>query len=266
MDDKDIKNTKQNKDSKEDSIQRLYYLAERMIFRQSPVYKEKNRTGYFYFINDKGISEVVKVEDISRQEFDRLRDAIAAEIQHIHGRIYSPKDEKNRRRKEDKEVTEEIHKMEGGLSAPRMAEVKKQYDKAFAAQVMQIAKRQEWLTEIIEELGISTLFMILQIAKIAPARWYEEIEKYKEDPKAFLKFADQYLVALFEAKEDAEKYIELREKYAYCIAKEVYYEHEIIDYKKLVQELYTELNAAISLLSKSGLQRFLLWLALRNMN
>jgi len=147
----------------------------------------------------------------------------------------------------------------------RMSDAMKQYDRSFAAQMLLLAKKQEWFTEIIEQLGITTLFMILQVAEIPAEQWYNEIKKYKKDPEAFLEFADKWMVALYDAKEDAKKYIELRQKYGHCIADREKLRIELLNYKGYLQEALTQLSAVVSILSKEQLQRFLRWLALQRM-
>ena len=238
---------------------KLFELADNgFVLRETP--KLRGNRAYFYFIKTDGSEkENYSIESIDAEEFNDLTKELTEYIKKRQGFSYynssrsvgGNRGERKREKQENK---------------VRMNDAMKQYDKNFAAQMLLLAKKQEWFTEIIEQLGITALFMILQIAHIPAEQWYEKLREYKKDPEEFLKFADKWMVALYDAKEDAEKYLKLRQKYVDCIGREIILKSKVIEYKKLTEELSAELNAAISLIPRNGLQRFSLWLALRKMS
>ena len=74
------------------------------------------------------------------------------------------------------------------------------------------------------------------------------------------------MVALFDAKKDAERLLELREKYAYCIAEREGLKVQIMEYQNSLNDVVQQLNAVTSMLSKQQLKRFLMWETMRRMN
>ena len=141
----------------------------------------------------------------------------------------------------------------------------KALDRTFAQQIAAYAKRQAWFSEVIEDVGLTALFMALQLAKISPREWYEQLSEYKDKPEELIKFIDKYLVALFEAKTDAEKLLETREKWYYCIAEREKLRAKVMEYAKLLNEAITQLNACTSMLSPKQMQKYTMWTALRKM-
>lgn len=220
------------------------------LFRETP--KLRGKRAYFYFISKDGKEKKnYKIDNIDPDEFDELCDELTQFINDLHGASYY-----GRKTNSEEKPEKNFVKVQQSL---------KEMDKTFALQIMNYAKRQQWFSEVLERLGISTLFMILQLANIPPEQWYEQIQNYREDPDAFMKFADKYLVALFEAKQDAEKIMEWREKFIRCIGRESVLEVELVKYKKSLQDTIESLKAATSLLSESQLKRYTLWIAMQKM-
>ncbi len=241
-------------------IQELLNLSEKMLFRRSP--KWSDGTAYFYFTTPDGITQEDRKVDIDEKRFKMLRSEMVAKMKQTFGKAYlklrgEQETEREQRNKDTKEKQGNI---------VRISEAMKQYDRSFAAQMLLLAKNQQWFTEIIEQLGITTLFMILQVAHIPAEQWYNKIKEYKDDPEAFLRWADSVIVALYEAKEDAEKILEIRNKYYNCIAERESLRAELIRYKALLQEALTNLNAATSMLNKKQMQKYTLWIAMRRMS
>ena len=223
-------------------------------YRQVPY-----RYGYAEFRFTNGEDELtLKVKVNSKKEYEVLKDAVKEALKAQYDRV-TYKEEK------EEESDEGSKEKEEGKTSLRLAESLKLLDRTFAQQIAAYAKRQAWFSEIIEDLGISTLFMVLQLAHIPPEKWYDEIRKYKDEPKKFMEFADKYLVALFEAKEDAEKLIEIRSKWYYTIAEREALRAKLIEYTKLLNEAITQLNACTSMLSPKQLQKYTMWTALRKM-
>jgi len=200
----------------------------------------------------------LKVKVNSKKEYEVLKNAVKEALKAQYGRVVYKEEKEGKSEEESKEKKEE-------RTPIRLAESLKLLDRTFAQQIAAYAKRQAWFSEIIEDLGISTLFMVLQLADIPPEQWYDEIRKYKDKPEEFMKFADKYLVALFEAKTDAEKLLEIRSKWYYTIAEREALRAKLIEYTKLLNEAITQLNACTSMLSPKQLQKYTMWTALRKM-
>ena len=269
MDDKDNATDERSNEIKE-KINELRYLAERLVFKQSPAYN--NGKAYFYFVSLNGeVEETKSIEGISKEDFEGIKNQLMQIMRQTHGKVYytKAKEKKGTKKKADELMVVE-EKKEGEEEEKEVHfkpyEAIKQVDKTFALQLMQSAKKQAWFSEVVEQLGMTTLFMILQIAHIPPEQWYEEIKKYKDDPEAFLRWADDWVVALYEAREDAESLLEIRSKYYYCIAERESLRAELIRYKALLQEALTNLNAATSMLNKNQMQKYTLWITMRKMS
>ncbi len=253
-----ISEIKLSKDNEQ--IQELLNLSEKMLFRRSPVWSDG--TAYFYFTTPDGIMQEDRKVDIDEKRFKMLRSEMVAKMKQTFGKAYLKL--RGEQETENEQRSRDTKEKQG--NKVRISEAIKQYDRSFAAQMLLLAKNQQWFTGIIEQLGITTLFMILQVAHIPAEQWYKEIKKYKDDPDAFLEFADKWMVALYDAKEDAEKYMELKQKYGYCIADREKLRVELLKYKGYLQEALTQLRAVMSMLSKEQLQRFFTWLALQRMD
>lgn len=164
-----------------------------------------------------------------------------------------------------KMTTKTAHKEEKDINYnfPRKATFEA-LDRSYAVMIRAYAERQEWLSKVIEDLGMTALMMALQLAKIPPSEWYDKISEFK-NPKAFIDFVNEYIVALFEAKEDASKILELRDENNMLAARVYYLEAQVETLTRKLRELYNYLNAATSLLTKEQLQRLILWNAIYQM-
>ncbi len=262
----------EGKQSKEEVLKELHELAKHMIFKQPPAYS--NNKAYFYFITPNGqVQETRSIEGITKEDYEAITEKLKAIMRESSGKMYftkkSTKGSKKKSSSEELMVVEEKKEGEEGEEKEvhfKPYEAIKQVDRTFALQLMQSAKKQAWFSEVIEQLGMTTLFMILQIAHIPPEQWYNKIKEYKDDPEAFLRWADNVIVALYEAKEDAESLLEIRNKYYNCIVERESLRAELIRYKALLQEALTNLNAATSMLNKKQMQKYTLWIATRRMS
>ena len=223
-------------------------------YRQVPY-----RYGYAEFRFTNGEDELtLKVKVNSKKEYEVLKDAVKEALKAQYDRVTYKEEKEGKSKEESKEKGE-------GKTSLRLAESLKLLDRTFAQQIAAYAKRQAWFSEIIEGLGITTLFMLLQIAHIPTEKWYNEIKKYKDDPQKFMETMDELLIALYEAKTDAEKLLELRSKYYYAIAENEALKVELQEANRLLQELTTQLNAAMAMLPREKLEKFAMWNALRKM-
>jgi len=226
------------------------------VFRDSVKYR--GNTAYIYLISLDGKDKKnEKIEFENREEIEDTVSRLKALMKELHGTAFYVA-ENRVQEKQKYESTE-------GKSPVRVTESLKALDRTFAQQIAAYAKRQAWFSEVIEDVGLTTLFMALQLADVSPQHWYEELHKYKDKPEELIKFIDKYLVALFEAKTDAEKYLEMRKKFAYAIAENELLKLKLKEAERLLQELSTQLNACTSLLSQKQMQRYAMWTALRKM-
>ena len=137
-------------------------------------------------------------------------------------------------------------------------------DKSYAVMIEAFAERQKWFSKALEQIGMDAMLMAMQLAKIPPRDWYDKIQEF-HDVKSFIDFVEQYLVALFEAKEDASRIIELRDENNMLSAQNIFYETQINVLNNKIREMVSYLNAALSMLNKEQIQKLFLWNALYKM-
>ena len=173
-------------------------------------------------------------------------------------------EESMEKREEDKEsIPFKKERKDTGFQFPKRESLAAM-DRGFSTMIKSLSKRHEWLSEVIDEIGTTTLLMALQLAKIPPKEWYEKIEEFK-DAKNFNKFLNQFMVALFEAKEDASRILELQDENNLLSARVYLLEDQVEVLNKKLREILTYLNAATSMLTKEQIQKLFLWNAIYRM-
>ncbi|AGB05280.1 hypothetical protein AciM339_1427 [Aciduliprofundum sp. MAR08-339] len=240
------------------SMETLYGNLEEIV-RQGYIFREsvkyKGNTAYFYFISLDGEDRRnEKLEFENREDVEEIVDRLAELMKKMYGvAFYTPSE-----KKEDKKEKAESFKSKAKITATMSS-----YDKSFARHINILAEKEEWLVTIISELGIRTLFIILQMADIPPHEWYTKLGEYASDPQAFVNFAEKYIVALFEAKQDAKKMLEMRSEMAMLIAQNEALKFALKNREETIRDLIERLNALTSMLSKNQIQRYIIWDALR---
>lgn len=63
-----------------------------------------------------------------------------------------------------------------------------------------------WFADVLNEIGFYATLLAMQSTKVPPEKLYGMIAEF-EDPRAFAEFVREHLIALFEAKEEANQTI-----------------------------------------------------------
>ena len=211
----------------------------------------------------KEVKDIPEEEDEDYSNPDEPFDMVLTQKRGVEEGLPAPEPKIVKKRSVQKEIEPTSQVKDAKIVLPRK-EMMSALDRSYATMIKAYAGRQEWLSKVLEEVGMSTLFMTLQLAKIPPQEWYAKISEFK-DPDTFTDFVNTYLVALFEAKEDAGRLIELEQENNILSAQVYYYEEQMNLMKAKLREMITYLNATTSMLTKEQMQKLFLWNALYKM-
>ena len=130
-------------------------------------------------------------------------------------------------------------------------------DRSHAKIVRNIAETVSWFTDVLHDIGFYATIIAMQHAKVPPEQLYNKIKEFK-DPKEFVNFVKDHLVALLEAKEDANLITQLKEKLDLMDTKLLLLKECYNRIKSQRDELILMLHTATSCMCDDCLKRFLL--------
>lgn len=72
-------------------------------------------------------------------------------------------------------------------------------------------EKNTWFNEVLNEVGFQSLVIALQLAEISPSEAFENLEEFR-DPEKFRQFIGKYLSALWQARDEAKRIMELEQE------------------------------------------------------
>lgn len=235
------------------------------VLRKSPYYHIKSKTLYLTIINTLTEDIATVHMHVEPRDKDKIIEKIKSEMKEKWGRVmYKRKVRSSEGEHEQAESDEEDNQKKNKGLRVKSVLTESSYDKNFAKQIAIISGRNQWFTKLIDELGARVLFIVLQMADIPPEHMYDKLSEYANDPEAFLEFAEPYLIALFEAKKDAESLLELRERYKLKDAEVELWKIRYAKALKALRDLNENMQALMGMLNRKQMERYMLYLALKS--
>lgn len=128
-------------------------------------------------------------------------------------------------------------------------------DQSYAEALSFYGEKLAWYGQAVTEIGQVAMMMLFQIAKINVDDAYLKMEDFK-DADEFVSYSTKYLVALFQAKDEAVKIVALEEDLEKVRMKLYMALQAINSLKSQRDEWYTKSKMALSCLDESGLRRY----------
>jgi len=248
-----VEDMEENTEEKQqnDNIKELFELVERgYVFRKTPVYSSKTKTGYFYFINMNNGDRINKQVEMSERQFDEVKQQLKDKMDELYGfhLLDIPTHQKAEQKMEQK--------VKGGKTTAKSI-VETELGKSYAIFLKNLAKQVNWWTEAMNEIGFFATLTALQLAKVEPSKLYSQIMSFRDDPQEFTAFVKEHFVALLEAKKEAEALLKYREEVAKLALKLETAIEIAKKYKKQRDMLLLLYNTAVSVMCNKCKNKFL---------
>jgi hypothetical protein len=128
-------------------------------------------------------------------------------------------------------------------------------DQSYAEALSFYGEKLAWYGQAVTEIGQVAMMMLFQIAKINVDDAYLKMEDFK-DADEFVSYSTKYLVALFQAKDEAVKIVALEEDREKLRLKLYTVLQAIENIKNQRNEYYIKARMAMSCMDESGLRKF----------
>ena len=213
-----------------------------------------------YLYNELGENEVVDLSSFSKEEQKAIHEKVRKYAKQVRDELRRlERQEKAEQEKEEKEEKKKGKKR--GSSYQQAGTGRKitleALDRSHAKLVQNITERVSWFADVLNEIGFYATLIAMQQAKIPPAELYDRILDFR-DAFEFTDFVKEHLVALLEAKEEAQKIMEYRKKIETMDMKLALLEEVIERLKQQRDQATISLYAAVSTMDEEQLRNFVL--------
>jgi len=213
-----------------------------------------------YLYNELGENKVIDLSSFSKEEQKKIHEKARKYAKQVRDELRRlEKQERVEQEKEKEEKKKEKRTREGSYQQAGTGRkiTLEALDRSHAKLVQNITERVSWFADVLNEIGFYATLIAMQQAKVPPAELYDRILDFK-DPQEFADFVREHLVALLEAKEEAQKIIEYRKKLDVMDAKLAMLEEIIEQLKQQRDQATIALYAAVSTMDEEQLRNFVL--------
>jgi len=220
----------------------------------------KFAAGKLYLYNELGENKVIDLSSFSKEEQKKIHEKARKYAKQVRDELRRlekqerVEQEKEKEEKKKEKRTRESSYQQAGTGRKITLEA---LDRSHAKLVQNITERVSWFADVLNEIGFYATLIAMQQAKVPPAELYDRILDFK-DPQEFADFVREHLVALLEAKEEAQKIIEYRKKLDVMDAKLAMLEEIIEQLKQQRDQATIALYAAVSTMDEEQLRNFVL--------
>jgi len=227
-------------------IEQGYYMYPRLIANKLYLYNELNE------------SKVVDLSDFSKEEQKEIHEKAKKYAKQIRDELRRlEKQEKAEQEKEEKKKEKRARDGSYQQAGTGRKITLEALDRSHAKIVQNITERVSWFADVLNEIGFYATLIAMQQAKVPPEELYDRIVDFR-DPQEFVDFVKDHLVALLEAKEEAQKIIEYRKKLDVMDAKLALLEEVIEQLRQQRDQATIALYAAVSTMDEEQLRNFIM--------
>ena len=220
----------------------------------------KFAAGKLYLYNELGENKVIDLSSFSKEEQKMIHEKarkyakqVRDELRRLEKQEKAEQSEEKEEKKKEKR-TRESHYQQAGTGRKITLEA---LDRSHAKLVQNITERVSWFADVLNEIGFYATLIAMQQAKVPPDELYDRIIDFR-DPQEFADFVREHLVALLEAKEEAQTIMEYRKKLDVMDAKLAMLEEIIEQLKQQRDQATIALYAAVSTMDEDQLRNFVL--------
>ena len=220
----------------------------------------KFAAGKLYLYNELGENKVIDLSSFSKEEQRAIHEKARKYAKQVRDELRRlEKQERVEQEKEKEEKKKEKRTREGSYQQAGTGRkiTLEALDRSHAKLVQNITERVSWFADVLNEIGFYATLIAMQQAKVPSDELYDRIIDFK-DPQEFADFVKEHLVALLEAKEEAQKIIEYRKKLDAMDMKLALLEEIIEQLKQQRDQATIALYAAVSTMDEEQLRNFVL--------
>lgn len=213
-----------------------------------------------YLYNELGENKVIDLSSFSKEEQKAIHEKarkyakqVRDELRRLEKQERAEQSEEKEEKKKEKRTRESSYQQAGTGRKITLEAL----DRSHAKLVQNITERVSWFADVLNEIGFYATLIAMQQAKVPPDELYDRIIDFR-DPQEFADFVREHLVALLEAKEEAQKIIEYRKKLDAMDMKLALLEEIIEQLKQQRDQATIALYAAVSTMDEEQLRNFVL--------
>jgi hypothetical protein len=218
--------------------------------------KVKLAAGRLYLYNELGESKVFDLRHLDTKTQRTVKQKAQEYAKKVREMARAIEAEESRG-EEDRKPGEEKKRSGGERAGIGRRYTLEALDRSHAKIVRNITERVEWFADVLHEVGFYATLIAMQEAKVPPEELYDKILEFS-NPGEFARFVKDHLVALLEAKDDAQKIIELKRRLEAMDLKLAILEEAIEEIKRQRDQATIALYAAVSTMDEEQLRQFVL--------